>query len=333
MRTETIPAPVALLLNPDLTVADKVLWLALRLNAGVAPPTRLAASSGLTLATIRSSLPRLEAAGWHSSSGGATNHSPSQTEVFIPAALLAESGVRHLAKLVYGLLQTLPGFCENAGTFTYTALSAHLQVSVVTARAVVRELAASGWIHATQAGQKAPVRFSLRIPEQDRSALEVSLVAQRLQDSDHRGEAIMQEYLSLLIDLDEFEDNARPGFLINPLTDQPMELDRYYPKIAAFEFNGDQHRRTTKRFPSGRALANQQARDLMKEAQCARRGVQLIVIEPADLSLEAIRAKVGSLRPQRDLRPHGDLIKYLEKVSKSYRQGHKKRQQQAAAGG
>lgn len=45
---------------------------------------------------------------------------------------------------------------------------------------------------------------------------EVAQAQLRLQESEFRGEAIMKEYLSLLIDSDEFEDNARPGFLVNP---------------------------------------------------------------------------------------------------------------------
>jgi hypothetical protein len=35
----------------------------------------------------------------------------------------------------------------------------------------------------------------------------------------------MREYLSLLVDSTLFEDDAAPGYLINPLTDQLMEFD------------------------------------------------------------------------------------------------------------
>lgn len=310
-----VQAPVSLLLDPDLTAAAKVLWLAIRIHSESVTPTRLAASSGLTLATIRTGLARLEAAGWYSPSAGTIERSPSDTRVSIPVSLLSDPRVRPQAKLLYGILQT----GEKSGEFTYKALSASAQISVVTARQVVGELAETGWIQASQANQLAPIRFTLRIPELDRRAAEVAQATHRLEEADFRGEAIMREYLSLLIDSDEFEDNARPGFLVNPQTDERMELDRYYPPVVAFEFNGSQHYRMTRRFPNEQALGMQQARDLMKEALCARRGVRLVVINREDLKLEIMQQKVGTLLPLRDLSDHQGLIEFLEKVSKPYR--------------
>ena len=319
MRIAVVQAPVSLLLDPDLTAAAKVLWLAIRVHSESVTPTRLAASSGLTLATIRKLLAKLEAVGWYSPSTGAIERSPSGAGVSIPASLLSEPRVRPQAKLLYGILQTGPAFRDQSGEFTYTALSAWARVSAVTIRQVVQELAETGWIQASQANQLAPIRFALRIPELDRRAAEVAQAMRRLQEADYHGEAIMREYLSLLIDSDEFEDNARPGFLVNPLTNERMELDRYYPSVVAFEFNGSQHYRATQRFPSEQALAMQQARDLMKEALCARRGVRVVVINRDDLKLETMQQKVGALLPLRDLRFHAELIDALEKVSKPHR--------------
>lgn len=314
-----VQAPVSLLLDPDLTAAAKVLWLAARLYAEPVTPTRLAATSGLALATIRRGLARLEAVGWYSPSTGVIERSPSDARASIPVSLLPDPRVRPQAKLLYGILQTVAAFQDKSGEFTYTTLSTCARLSVVTARQVVRELAETGWIQASQANQLAPIRFTLRIPELDRSAAEVAQAMRRLEEADYRGEAIMREYLSLLIDSDEFEDNARPGFLENPLTNERMELDRYYPPVVAFEFNGSQHYRVTQRFPNDQALAMQQARDLIKEALCARRGVRVVVINREDLKFEIMQQKVGTLLPLRDLCCHEELIEFLEKVSKPYR--------------
>ncbi|HEY3368614.1 MAG TPA: ArsR family transcriptional regulator [Symbiobacteriaceae bacterium] len=327
MQKEMVQTPVSLLLDPDLTAAAKVLWLAIRANSEPVTPTRLAAGSGLTLATIRNGLAQLAATGWYAPAVGAIEPAPSAdtvssfagARVSIPAGLLPEPRLRPQAKLLYGLLQTLPAFRGQSGEFTYTTLSAIAHVSFVTVKQAVRELAGSGWIQVSQTNQVAPVRFTLRNPELERSAAEAALAMRRLQEAEFRGEAIMREYLSLLIDSDEFEDNARPGFLVNPLTDERMELDRYYPAVVAFEFNGAQHFRPTERFPSEKGLAMQQARDLMKEALCARRGVRLVVIKGEDLSLGTMQQKVGALLPLRDLRTHGELVEALEKLSKSYR--------------
>ena len=312
MRPAIVRAPVSLLLDPGLTPAARLLWLAIRMNPEPLRPTSLAARTGLTPATVRKLLAQL--------STTSQGHLPSEPDVAIPSALLPDSRVRPQAKLLYGLLQTLPTFKEQSGQFRYTALSACTHVSVVTARESVRDLTDTGWLQVSQANQKAPIHFTLRDPVRERGAAEAERIVDRLQEANFRGEAIMREYLSLLIDSDEFEDNARPGFLINPLTKEPMELDRYYFTLAvAFEYNGPQHDRTTKRFPSEKALAMQMARDMMKESICARRGIQLLIIKREHLMLRTMQQVIGGRLPLRDLSGHDELIKTLEQVSKAHR--------------
>lgn len=307
MTVTTVKAHVSLLLAPDLTAAAKVLWLALRSRPHPVPQTTLAAETGLTLATIGKCLAQLNQGGWYSPHAGPVNRTPAGSKVELPVALLKDPRLRPQAKLLYCLLQTGPA------EFTYKALSAQAHISVPTARRAVRELTETGWVKASQQHQLAPIRFVMR------GASEAAEAMRRLEEAEFRGEAIMREYLSLLIDSDEFEDNARPGFLVNPLTGERMELDRYYPAVAAFEFQGAQHFRTTERFPNEQTLAMQQTRDLVKEALCARRGIRLIAITGSDLYLEAIQRKVSALLPQRDLSGHEELIALLERVRRQYR--------------
>ena len=118
-----VQTPVSLRLDPELTAAAKVLWLALRRHSHPAMPTRLAASTRLTLSTIRNSLAQLQAAGWYAASTGAVERAPSPATVSIPASLLAERWVRPQAKLLYGILQTVPAFRDRAGEFIYASLS------------------------------------------------------------------------------------------------------------------------------------------------------------------------------------------------------------------
>lgn len=297
--------PVCLLLNPDLPPTAKVLWLATRAEPAPASLAELATSSGLAPGTVRSGMTRLNSADWD------TRATADCQSVDIPCSLLGDRRLRPQARLLFGLLQTLPAYHNKSGTFTYPALSDRVQLSAVTLRECAGELRKTGWIQTAQANRQAPVRFILLFP----GDAEVALAAQRLQETDYRGEAIMKEYLSLLIASDEFKDNARPGFLVNPLTDERLELDRYYWPKVAFEYDGPQHFRTTKRFPNEKKLAMLQARDLMKEALCARRGIQLIRIQWEDLSLQAMKQKVGALLPLRDLRNHTQLIELLEKAT------------------
>lgn len=300
MPDAIVQVPICLLSDPDLTPAAKVLWLALQTDPPPASPGKLAANTGLTIPTVRKHLSHLTA-----------SLSFAGPQVSVPADLLRDKRVRPGAKLLYALLRTLP---QTA--FTYASLSAHARVSVPTARQLVRELAAAGWLQASQVNQLAPVEFTLTTPSLDQRSANVALARARLTEAGFEPEAIMKEYLSLLIASDEFEDNARPGFLVNPQTDERLELDRYYPPGVAFEYNGQQHYRTTKRFPNPRKVAAQQTRDLIKEALCARRGIRLVVIHREDLTLERMRQKVGTLLPLRDLRDHEALIHFLGQVDK-----------------
>lgn len=60
MRADMVPVPVSLLLEPTLTAAAKVLWLALRAQQGSVLVSELAVRSGLTRPTVRRSLAQLE---------------------------------------------------------------------------------------------------------------------------------------------------------------------------------------------------------------------------------------------------------------------------------
>ncbi|MEW6048508.1 MAG: hypothetical protein AB1609_18860 [Bacillota bacterium] len=64
----------------------------------------------------------------------------------------------------------------------------------------------------------------------------------------------MKCWLDLLVAGDDFVDNARPAFLGNPLSRDPLEFDRYYLDGVRFEFNGPsttaplRRSRTSRRF-------------------------------------------------------------------------------------
>ncbi len=128
----------------------------------------------------------------------------------------------------------------------------------------------------------------------------------------------MREYLSLLINSDEFEDDAAPGWLVNPRTLERLQLDRFYPPRVAFEYNGPQHYRATGKF-SADEVVGQRERDLIKLGLCVTRGITLVTIHPEDLTLRGMKQAVGSLLPLRDLTGSDLLIDYLETESRRYR--------------
>lgn len=311
MSLRTVRVPASLLLDRRLSNSAKLLWILWQL--GETAPGILQARSGLARETVRYGLARLESAGWLSL---APAQAPS---VQVPADLLLEPQLSTQAKLLYACLQLTPGFWGEEGRTTHADLARLTGISVKPVRAAIKELREQDWLEVYQTTPFKPIAFTLRNPIQDRRLGDVVAVEMKLQDLNFSGEAIMHAYLSLIVDCDEFEENARPGFLVNPLTDESMELDRYYPPRVAFEFNGQQHYRTTDRYPNVMKLRKQKMRDLMKEAICARQGITLVVVHAEDLSLAKMQAKVGDLLPRRDLQGREPLIAYLEKVSRPHR--------------
>lgn len=303
--------------------------MALRLSDDGSPsrPDLLRTHTGLSRKTVLKGLTELAAAGWHSVTPGEGTpgiaRASSDAGVLIPADLVVDRRVGVRGRILYGQLQLTPGFSHPTGRSTYVSLSRLTGQSLHTVKRAVRDLVETGWLAITQKTRLAPVKFALRNPVIERGQAEVDRTRRRLDEACFLGEALMRAYLSLLVDSEDFEDDAAPGFLVNPLTDERMELDRYYPPGVAFEFNGPQHYGATERFSEDDA-AKQRGRDYMKLGICAERGIRLVLIHPEDLSLESMQRKIGLLLPQRDLTGHEQLIAFLETVSRRYRRKAKR---------
>lgn len=269
--------------------------------------------------------------GWCSGDYSApVDRAPSDARAFVPVDLLTDCRVGVQARVLYGVLQLTPEFRNPTGQFSYAHLSSLTHASLTTVRLAVGELVQTAWLRATQLNHRAPIHFSLQNPVTARIEADVTRARQRLEEAPFLGEALMREYLSLLADSDDFEDNAAPGFLVNPFTDERMELDRFYPPGVAFEFNGPQHYGPTDRF-SGADAARQRGRDYIKLGICVTRGISLLVIHPEDLTMKAMRQKIGDLLPVRDLHGRQPLIDFLESVSRRYRLAARRGRRPASA--
>ncbi len=307
MENRILHVPISLLLDPDQNASTKLIWMALRLRPG-ASPADLLAQTGLSRHTVRTGT--IQAKAYTCTPGGPKTR--------VPARLMAEPEVGPQAKVLYGILQGTPGFREPSGEFTYATLCSLTGLGRNTLRKAMAELAKTGWIQTAQASQFKPIRFTLGTPEQWSCQAEVAAARRRLRRGRFGGEAIMQEHLSLLIDSDQFTDNARPGFLINPLTGERLELDRFYPPNVAFEYHGAQHFGATERFTQAEADA-QHVRDLIKAGICLYRGIHLVIITAEDLTLEGMIRKIGQCMPLRNLAGREPLIDLLEEASLTYR--------------
>ncbi len=322
MKTDEIKVPSQLLLDRKLAGTAKVLWMILQVGQGDGAqisPRVLAARSGLTKPTIRRGLAQLDSAGWLRSTPIGDDTTP-KAWVPMPSDLLFDSQIGVQSKLLYGTLQLTPGFGGHSGDFTYFELIGLTGLSANTVKLAVRSLQGKGWLQISQKNKFSPLYFTLRNPAAERREAEVSRARQRLEEASFLGEALMREYLNLIIDSDEFDDNCTPGYLVNPFTGEEMQFDRYYPPRVAFEFNGPQHYGPTARYSNEAESRKQQGRDYIKIGICAARGINLVVVHPKDLTTEGLIRKVDGLLPLRKLDGCEHLTAYLESVSRAYRQ-------------
>lgn len=318
-----VRVPASILLDQELSPAAKLVWICL-LDSKSAPkplPTRLRAKSGLAAATVQRALQELTAAGLLDATAGLIDATAglSCSTVSLPSALLRDRRLRAPAKLLYGMLQLIQGFRKDSVHVTFAGLSALASITAKPLRHAARRLEATGWLKVSRGKKLDPIHFTLQNAAADQHEHLIAAINRRLK-SQHYGENLMRECLTVLINSDEYDDNARPGFLVNPFTSEKLEFDRYYPPKVAFEYNGPQHDGPTKLFPSETEAIKQQARDAIKAYIAKRRGITLIVLRREDLSLSTIREKVQGLLPLNDVDPKDPVVAHLEQLTRAHRE-------------
>jgi hypothetical protein len=332
-------APADLVLDGNLGVSAKLVWLVMGQEAPEkAVPLHVRA--GIDRRTVQKALARLAATGWIKPPGAtsvvtaAVTPSVIPTPVFVrsttakrpsvqfsvqyPTALLADSRLSPQARVLYGQLQALGSSRTRSGAFTYPTLSRILGTGPTALREAAAELVKAGWLVLVQESRKTPIQFTLGNPVWADDP--VALVRARLKRGGHRGETIMREFLSLLVDSVKYEDDAAPWFQVNPWTGEHLDLDRYYESAkVAFEFQGAQHYEETD-FASWNDVLKQVGCDAIKARICQRFRIQLVLVHAEDLSLTGMRAKVGSLLPLRPLTGEDRFVmKMLEDAAEGYR--------------
>lgn len=317
-RVGPIRVPKQVMLHRGLNATAKLLWIILAMESPTftqIPPRRvLQARSGLSGPSVTKGLVDLKDAGLlRPLPLGRGNHDWAA----LPQGLLLDRRLGPQAKLMYAFIQLLPDFFIQTVTTTYRDLCSLTDLSSNTVKDAIKHLSDLRWIASSQANRRRPLVLTLRQPEE--VGRTISVARQRLDRAPFMGEALMREYLTLLVDSDEYDDDASPGFLINPYTGEEMQFDRYYPPYVAFEFNGPQHYGPTELYPNEEEARKQQGRDLIKRGICASRGINLIYIHPEDLSLEGMLRKVQGLLPVRSLDGQEELIAFLESRARPYR--------------
>ncbi len=316
LNTQTLWVPLKVLNSTTHTISTRLIWLLLGLrSSGGLTDSRLRKLSGLdrkTIAAARATLAQAPLAPCF--------RRPHPSCAAIPMALLTAAEISACARLLYGQLQGIPDFGNQVGSFSYSTLSRLTGTSVDPLKRAVAELVAAGWLTITQASRKTSLSFTLRNPVSTRLRARIAVIRRTVRKAQHRGEALLREFLNLLVALDDYADNASPDWLLNPYTRELMELDRYYPSAGvAVEYNGDQHYEETD-LATFEETVKQVGRDAMKAFICRARGIDLVIIRPEDLKLESIDSKIPGCLPRRDLEGMEPLVAALEEMAAEHRE-------------
>lgn len=247
----------------------------------------------------------------------------------VPTGLISEKALRPGDVALYVQIQLHPG-CS------ITELSRLTGQNRSTIRSQCKRLSQSGWIVVLTEGITRAVYPTLSNEHQLQIAEQYK---ERIRFASRVGQTHMCEWLKILLDVPEMLENVRPWFLQNPETSEYLEYDCYLPEPyqIAWEFQGQQHFRTTEMFPSEEALRKLQMRDMVKISQSKKNGVELVFVTEKDLSYEGMLAKIPNGVPLKYVDPNGPRVRSLESLCQEYaanvrrtmaRQARRGRQQQ-----
>ncbi|MEW8979356.1 MAG: ArsR family transcriptional regulator [Symbiobacterium sp.] len=314
IRPGQVKVPGTVILDRRLTPVAKVVWAGLQLKPR--SKRELAAFAGLSLSGLNSGLNVLRQFGLCEVMPVCQS---CDCSAVMPVDLL-RTDLSAQAKVLYATFQLLPGFRESIVEVTYDQLCFVTDTCLNTVKRALEVLRLHGWIEIARPGRYGSFFVTVSNPHLESQMRAIAELERRLEKEPYRGEGLMRELLNLTVDSQDFEDNAWPGFLINPLTCERLQVDRlYFSQAVGFEFNGPQHYGPTALYPDEEAARLRQARDLIKLAICHQRGILLVPVHSQDLSVSGILRLIPDRLPLRCLDGQELLIAHLEDLCKAYR--------------
>ncbi len=233
----------------------------------------------------------------------------------LPEVLLKDGHISSAAKLMYAIVRIYTPSSQRA-------LATISGANPKTVSRLCRELVEHGWIHERKIGRRSIPVPSIPgvVQKQMAENLKTGFNAAR-----HKGEYLSKAWLSILVATDDYIDNARPSFLKNPETGEPLELDRWYPRLnTGFEYQGPQHFGPTRVYPGRDEFNKTRTRDLLKLALCQERGIDLIYMTEEELTLSRMMQRLPRQFPIRYVADTWPYIREIERLSDSYRTGLRK---------
>lgn len=195
--------------------------------------------------------------------------------------LLAQKDILPVAKTIYVTACLSPQ--------SISGLSHAVAMSTNNVRHHLQALALKDWVELRSKGRQVLVLPSAPHKIQHNHAEQLRV---RLCMAFYRGEAQMKTLLDTLVVSRNFVDNARPDFLKSPVTQFNLEVDRLYPGVVGFEYDGPQHRHPTLKYGSKSAYGKTRLNDLLKSGLALEANIQLVHVIKAHLTVEGIKGLV-----------------------------------------
>lgn len=338
MSANRVPIRLATLLDPNLTMAAKLVWLGLQMNEPNLKererrsPTRLQKKTGVSRPTVRRALASLS----QRRSGGSGSQIPNLHGIKIRVSpdLITNKSLSPLARVLYCQLLGLVRYKSARVLSSFKAIAQAVQMQPRTVSQGVRSLVDAGWLAISREHPRAPIHISFSDPKIARRNAEVRRARQRLEKSQYLGETLALLWCDSLVECKNYEDDYFPDAFTNPLTNELLQSDRYYfTHKVAIEFNGPQHEGPTLHYTAKQA-ESQMRRDKIKRQICTQQKIALITVWPEDLTLHRMHDLLGRVLPLRKFLADEPIFSLLESESKHYLKTIEniRRQSQAAAG-
>jgi hypothetical protein len=159
-----------------------------------------------------------------------------------------------------------------------------------------RNLSRHGWMKMVPTAYKKKIRPAALIPHSAQLVMAKDL-EEEYEMKVNKGEYLANKRMDWSLKNDEYITNARPGFLINTMSNEKMEYDRYDKENRfATEYNGDQHYRATGDYDEN-DVRLQATRDHVKKSISIQYGVTLLELTSDDLRPGVLEEKLDELVP------------------------------------
>lgn len=200
---------------------------------------------------------------------------------------------------------------------TLTEIARVSGASLSTVSRACSNLTAMDWLRGTRSGRDRQMIASVPFEVQAKQA---ELLEELYSMQPLKGEFLTKTMLDIYVPDRDYVENARPKFLENPVTKEPLELDRfYYRRRKGVEHHGPQHFFPTSAYPDPEECRLLQARDLMKKGLCTDNGVDLIVVTYRDLSPSGILRCIAGKMKTVSVDSDGPLLIKLTEMCSNYR--------------